>query len=223
MAEQLTFPLPAHVRLGAEDFFVSPANAAAFEMVTGPAPWPAGKLALIGPEGAGKTHLAGIWARATGGRILSAPALTGALVPPRAGARIVIEDADRLPAAAEESVFHLHNRLAATGGRLLLTGRTAPAHWPVALPDLASRLQAASVIRIGDPDDDLLAAVRMKLFADRQIAPATDVVPFLVRRVERSFAALRRVVDEIDRAALTRPKGVSRDLARSVVERLSAG
>jgi chromosomal replication initiation ATPase DnaA len=226
MAEQLAFRLPARPALGRGDFFVSPANAAAVGMVSDDARWPLGKLALAGPEGSGKTHLAHVWAAETGARILPAADLAGAALPALAAAgRIVVEDMDRAPAdpATERALFHLHNLLLEAGGRLLLSGRTPPARWPVALPDLRSRLAAMTVAELPLPDDALLSAVLVKLFADRQIAVSPALVAFLVPRIDRSFAAARDIVERLDRAALAEARPVNRALAARLLDNTSPG
>lgn len=215
MPRQLSFDLPPQVRLGPGDFFVSDANRAAVELVTGPRPWPGGKLALTGPHGAGKSHLARIWAEAAGAPVVAATALERDFRP-QGG--LVVEDLQALPRAAEETLFHLHDRLLGSGGRLLLTADRPPSAWPVRLPDLASRMQATLVARIDDPDDRLLAALLAKLFADRQVVPQPAVIPFLVPRIERSHAAAAAIVAALDAAALERRAGVSLGLVRAVLD-----
>lgn len=215
MPKQLSFDLPPQVRLGPEDYFVSEANAVAYALIRDDGAWPQGKLALIGPAGAGKSHLVRVWQAGTGAEVLEASALPTALPPP--GSRIAVEGVDHLPQAAEESLFHLHNHLAATGGRLLLTGRSAPSRWPIALPDLASRMNAATVAEIADPDDRLLAAVLAKLFADRQIVPARDVIPWLVSHLPRAFSAASEAVERLDREALGASRALTRPFAVQVL------
>ncbi len=214
MARQLSFDLPRQIALGPEDYIVSDANAAAHAMVVGDRGWPDRKLALIGAPGSGKSHLARVWQALTDAMILHARELGPSLPPPAPGAALIIEDAQRLPRSAEEALFHLHNRLAQSGGMLLLTADRPPARWDIALPDLASRMQATSVARIDDPDDRLLAAVLAKHFADRQLVPAADVIPYLTARITRSFAAAAAVIDRLDRMALAEGRPVTRSLAR---------
>ncbi|WP_420859670.1 chromosomal replication initiator DnaA [Marivivens marinus] len=216
MSEQLSFDWPARVALGREDFFVSEANARAFATVTAPDSWPEGKLAVVGPKGSGKTHLARVFAQANAAMILNAADLTPASPLPEARA-VVIEDVERLSPEAEEWLFHLHNALKGRG-RLLLTSDRAPARWQLALPDLASRMQATNLVSIDDPDDRLLSAVIMKQFQDRQIAPSPGLAAYLAARIERSFAAAADVVDQIDRAALARSRKVNEALAREVLD-----
>lgn len=224
-ADQLALALPARTALGRADFFVAPGNALALAQVDAWPAWPQGRLAVTGPEGAGKTHLAHVWAARSGASILAPGALPALdLGDVAAAAAVVVEDADRFPelgataaAAAEEALFHLCNRLAAGGGSLLVTGRAAPAFWPLALPDLASRLRTAAVARLELPDDSLLTALLVKLFADRQLDVTPDLVRFLVTRIDRSYAAAERVVAELDRAGLARRRPVTARLAAEIL------
>jgi chromosomal replication initiation ATPase DnaA len=77
-------------------------------------------------------------------------------------------------------------------------------------------------VRIGAPDDDLLGAVLVKQLADRQIRVDQDVVAFLTRRMERSFAAARAVVRALDRASLRARRPITMPLARAVLDELAA-
>ncbi|KMK67673.1 DnaA ATPase domain-containing protein [Puniceibacterium sp. IMCC21224] len=219
MAEQLRFDLPFRPALGRGDFYISVANALASRMVDSAQLWPGGKLVLVGPAGSGKTHLAHVWSTESGARILAATDLPDADIPALAEGPVCVEDVSAIAgdAAAEEALFHLHNLVLAQGHRLLVTARTPPAQWALHLPDLASRMTGTQTARLEHPDDDLLAAVMAKLFADRQIVPAPDVLPYLVRHMSRSFDMARQLVTELDKEALGRPRGVSRNLARTVL------
>lgn len=218
MAEQLPLDLPARAALGRGDFFVSGANARAVERLDRSDAWVGGKLVLIGPEGAGKTHLAHVWAGDTGARIIEAPDLNEEHAA-RLDGPVVIERADALPETAEAALFHLHNVALAEGWPLLLTARTAPSRWTIRLPDLKSRLEAAEVVNIAAPDDALLSAVLVKLFADRQIPVTPALVRYIVTRMHRSFAAAQALVETLDREALAQRRPVTRDLARRILDR----
>lgn len=219
MSRQLSFDLPAKNAQEREDFFVSPANAQAVAMIEGWASWPARKLALVGPSGAGKTHLAHVWAALSGARIVAARALPSLDIPDLASTPLVIEDVPMIAgnAAAEVALFHLHNMALAEGHSLLLTAHTATARWGLILPDLASRMQGTTAVIIEPPDDDLLAAVLTKLFSDRQLSPSPDTIPYLVRHIDRSFDMARRVVTAVDEAALAQGREINRKLAGDVL------
>lgn len=215
MSRQLSFDLPAKPALGREDFFVSPANALAVAMIDLSGSWTGGKLVLCGPEGAGKTHLAHVWAARSGARIVPAQDLDSADITDLAGGPVAVEDIPRIARdrAAQEALFHLHNLVLAGGHPLLLTGRGAPNLWRMDLPDLQSRIDAAPVATLQPPDDALLAAVLAKLFADRQITPKPDVIPYLVGHMDRSFSDAARLVERLDRLALSEKRDLTRKLA----------
>ena len=192
---------------------MSPANADAARLVDAWPAWPGRVLALVGPEGAGKTHLAMTWANRTGA-VLPNPKAPADLVN-LPGQTVLIENADS--AVSDVSLFHLINMAAQHGGGLLLTARTPPREWPAALPDLRSRLNAMPVAVLSEPDDQILMGVFRKLFRERNIRPTDDTYPYLLRRMERSVAEAKRLVKQLEAAdSLQRP--VSRALAKEVLE-----
>ncbi|MEM9061524.1 MAG: DnaA/Hda family protein [Pseudomonadota bacterium] len=211
---------------GGADFLVSPSNQTARQAIAAWRDWPDHRLALTGPEGCGKSHLVRIWRDETGARIIDAKDLTEAKLPLLAdGAGAAVEDIDRLaeiPGPARRQVetvlFHLVNMMMSDGIPLLITGRSAPAHWRVDLPDLASRLSAMVHVRIAEPDDALLSSILDKLFRDRQMVVGPDVIEYLLKRIERSFSAAERVVAELDRVALAERRGITRPLAAAVLD-----
>jgi chromosomal replication initiation ATPase DnaA len=220
---QLVLDLPARPALAREAFYITPSNALALAQIDAWPNWPEGRMAITGPVGAGKTHLAHVWAARSGGRILQAGDL--ARLDPLSvapDAALAVEDADRLPEfrdreRGEEVLFHLCNRLKAGGGTLLVSGEDAPARWSLGLPDLASRLRTAGVARLEAPDDELLSAVLHKLFADRQVEVSPDLVSYLLPRMERSFAGAEALVTDLDRAALSRKRQITPRLAAEVL------
>lgn len=214
-ARQLVLDLPHRAALGREDFLVAPSNEAAVAWIDRWPAWPGPGLALYGPAGSGKSHLAAVWQARSGAVVLSAGAL-GTRVETRS---CVYEEGEAhlfAPGAAE-ALFHLYNRIAEGGGHILLVGRTPPARWPVALPDLRSRLNALPTAEIKGPDDAMLAGLLAKLFRDRQLAVPGEVILYIVQRIERSCAAVARAAEVLDRASLAERRPITLPLARAAL------
>lgn len=217
---QLAFDLPLDSRHGIEDFLVGPSNEAAYGLVEAWPNWPESWLRLIGPAGAGKTHLAAIWARGAHAWTVPASEIADDKVAHLiSNGALVIENCDAGP-FDEAALFHLMNAIKARGGHLLLTARSAPDLWGVKVPDLLSRLRLAPGAIIGPPDDGLLRAVLVKLFIDRQLVVDTAVIDTLALRMERSFSAARLVVERLDRLALERGRRVTRPLVQEALAEL---
>jgi chromosomal replication initiation ATPase DnaA len=216
MPRQLALALPHAENFSREDFLTGTPNDAALGMVERWPDWPDRALAIVGPEGAGKSHLAAIWADRAGARRVSARVLGETSLPASlATGALVIEDAtERLD---ERALFHLLNLMRQQDAFVLMTARTPPASWRVELPDLASRLRAIPTVELRPPDDSLLRAVMVKLFADRQLAVDEALIAYLSTRIERSFAAARAAVQELDREALRRKRPVTRALAAELL------
>jgi chromosomal replication initiation ATPase DnaA len=216
-ARQLAFELPHAESFRREDFLADASNEAALALVESWPNWPHRIAAIVGPPGSGKSHLAAIWAERAGARITDAAALTQTEVP-RAlvtGA-LVIEDLAP-ERADEQAFFHLFNLAREEDAYVLVTAAQRSDLDGFRLPDLASRLRALPVIALTPPGDALLAAVLVKLFADRQLAVDEETVTFLLSRMERSLAAARDMVGRLDRAALSRGRRITRALASELL------
>jgi chromosomal replication initiation ATPase DnaA len=218
--QQLVLDLGHRSAHGVENFLVAPCNKDAVAWLDRWPDWPAPALAVYGPGACGKTHLADIWKNRSDARMIQAGQLRESspdqLV---SGTRNVIVD-DAGPGIDERGLLHLYNIVGEGGGSLLLTSRTAPARWNTGLADLRSRLAAAPAVAIGRPDDALIGAVLIKLFADRQIQLDGEVLAYVLARMERSFSAARSLVEALDRLALASHRRITKPLAREALAAL---
>ena len=216
LARQLALALPHAESFRRDDFLASPANESALALVERWPDWPGRFAAITGPAGSGKSHLAAIWAERAGARMIAASALSRADVPAAlATGALVVEDI--APGTVDEAaLFHLFNLAHEEGGSLLLTASQRLDGPGFALADLVSRLRAVPSVTLASPDDALLSAVLVKLFADRQLAVGEGVIAYLLPRIERSLSSAREVVAKLDAAALSRGRSVSRQLAADI-------
>jgi len=221
-AVQLPLHLPLEVASAREDLVVTNANREAVSYLDN---WPksvpdAGLSSiaiLAGPVGAGKTHLANIWAARVGAKFLTPSTENGHEIPETGS--FVVEDIAQ-GGFSETWLFHLINATLASKGNLLLTSRRWPGDWGIALPDLQSRMKLTHLLELFEPDDYLLTGVLTKLFSDRQLQVQPNVVEYLVRRMERSLSSAQILVAEIDQLSLSEKRGVSKQLAGEALKNL---
>jgi chromosomal replication initiation ATPase DnaA len=220
---QLTFRWPHSPSFAREDFLSAPSNLDALAAVDQWPNWASRMLMLVGPEGAGKSHLGAIWARAAGAVCLAGEELDEPSLQACAKARaVLIEDADQAM-DAEAMLFHLINAALQYDAWLLLTSRTGPDTWGLNTPDLLSRLRLAPVVRLAAPDIELTEAVLFKLFSDRQLQVEPHVIAYIALRIERSLGAARELVAMLDNEALTQGRRITRAMASATLREMASG
>jgi chromosomal replication initiation ATPase DnaA len=210
----LAFPIsPLHSR---ENFIVSAANAEALAFIDIWPDWNVSIAAIYGPPGCGKSHLASIWQAMSGARRFLASELEpSALWEQQA---TIIEDIDAAEATqGRDSALFAVMQTAGPDSPLLLTGTASPSQWPCALPDLASRFSALVALPVHTPDEHVLVGLAQKLFADRQLSVPEEVIERMMLVLERSPAALRAFVADVDATALSEARPVSLSLVRRLL------
>ncbi len=213
---QLVLEFEHRSALSGDDFLVAAPNRQATGWVDRWPDWPGPALCVFGPPGCGKSHLAAVFQEKSRA---GTPDLDQS-VPPGAGlarAWVVDDMSTAIEEHGEEQLLHFFNAVVESGGTMLLIDRLPPARWNVALPDLRSRLIAVSAVEIEPPDDNLLAAVLVKLMNDRQLRVGATVVEYVLPRMERSFAAAGALVEQLDHLALVERREITVPLARRVL------
>jgi len=217
---QLTLELAPEPGFERENFVVSGSNEQAYAMIERWPDWPDPVLLILGPPGAGKSHLGAIWASIAKAGVQSAAALAAANIEALAAAGpLLLEEADAI-GEAETQLFHLINLMRENGMALVITAKAPPDAWGLRTADLLSRLRLAPTVAIGPPDDALMRAVLVKLLIDRQLVIDTSVVGYIALRLERSLDAARTFIDALDREALARQCRISRAIAADVLATL---
>lgn len=205
---------------GRDDLIVSQSVQGAITMIDQWPNWPSHLVVLAGPTGSGKSHIAHIWQQKSDAKLVALHNNTDDLVDLVKTTPVLIENIDQLLASSqadETQLFHLLNAAKEAGSFVLMTARSWPASWPVGLPDLASRIKAATIVEISEPDENLLTQVIFKLFADRQVEIDEKTVNYLVMRMERSLAVASNIVEAMDELALSKKTPVSRSIAAEVL------
>ncbi len=217
MTEQLALDLPIEVDFSPESYIASPANQDARAALNRWRDWPDRRMALIGPAGAGKSHLSHIWAWQMDAQICTGETLEATLDTLPSGAALVVEGLDG--SFPEAALFHAINRASeADISALLLTARTPPAQWGAELPDLVSRLRATPQVALAEPDDEMLTGLMQKHLQDRRAPVKDGVIDYLLPRMERSVSAAREIVERMDKRALVKQTPITRAIAREILE-----
>ena len=220
---QLPLDLSVEVSTGREDLIESPANEMAIALIDAWPDWPGSLTVIAGPIGSGKSHIAKVWANQAQAVTVQSSELANRLDEildaVTQGFSVLVEDANA-ETVEENALFHLINAVRQNQTFCLITSRSWPLEWNVKLPDLKSRLKAAQVVELQEPDEFLLQAVIMKLFADRQLMVDEKVISYCTMRMERSLEAAGRLVEAMDEEALARKSGITKAVAARALTRL---
>jgi chromosomal replication initiation ATPase DnaA len=216
-AQQLAFDLSFRTALGAEDFMVSSANQAALAIVDCWPDWPHWAVVVEGPSRSGKSHLANVWRVRSAAHVVSADAMTETLAGIFQTTRALVVENLEAGVNDEQMLFHLLNIAREHRLSILFTSRVGPGDLALNFPDLRSRLRALPVVRIEPPDEDLLKAVLLKHFADRQLTIEPQLISHMATHMERSFEAAHALVAAIDRRSLADKRRVTKVLVNAVM------
>ena len=222
MDKQLVFDLPSRMSLDRGNFFVSKSNDTAVNLIEDWRNWPQKKHFLSGPKSSGKSHLANVWATISGANIISAHQLSDPEM--LASRNLIIENIDKIVGQIdlETNLFHTHNLIFENRNFLLMTSSSSPSACKFFLPDLASRIEGTQLASLKEPDDPLFAALLTKLFTDRQLTPAPDVIQYIVVRLERSYEAAEHFVKKADEQSLVEHKSITRNLAGKILAKITS-
>ena len=183
-----------------QDFFVTKSNEEAFHHInSNPETLNNKCLILTGEEGSGKTHLCKIWQERNSAKYINSTEELQNIVENTQGEieqNFIFEiNPEKLSQTTEDFLFHLYNKIQEGQGALLVTSPKPIFLISFKRKDLKSRLSSSTVVAILPPDDELLKAMFFKLFSDRQIAVSSELIEFLIPRMERNYKGVLKVID----------------------------
>lgn len=229
-AEQNIFEFTQKPYMGSDNFIVSGCNEAAFKAIMSWPEWLYFALYLYGPKGCGKSHLAALFAQkimASKAKIFEIKTLKAEKIKRMSVEKlfeespyIIIDDLNE--SVDNEALFHIYNYYRDNGGNILFLAERAPKHINFKLPDLASRMRAVPAIEISEPDDEMLSVLLFKLFDDRQIKVAPDVLKYALKYMTRSFEYAQKLVAETDRISLIKKSAITIGTIKEAMELLDS-
>ena len=227
---QMALEFPHRPSLGREDFMVAKCNHEAVSTIDMWPNWPFFAICIYGPSGCGKTHLANVFAQMVAlqtSHPYRIPFIKASQIDKNmahnlfeTNPQIVVENLHELQ--NQEALFHLYNTYRDLGGNILFTSDKAPARINFSLADLRSRMNIVPSLEIKAPDDELLIALIVKLFMDRQITPSQELLNFLLKNIHRSFSYVRKLVEEIDNISLAKKRAISINIAKEAIATLDS-
>ncbi len=220
---QTAFKLPVRPVTGRADFFTAKENAQAVAMIDS---FPNGfcGAVIFGEKGCGKTHLAHLFADTVFQKTGKKPEIISFdCWNPETVGKTQFAVLENIASPVDEAaLFHLLNQAKGSNGFILMTSKTAPSGWDLKLPDLITRLKALPCIQILPPGDELMQAVLVKQFADRQLSVAPEVIAYVLKNAERSFEVLSYVVQRTDELSLEKKNAVTVPLVKQVLSEIKS-
>jgi chromosomal replication initiation ATPase DnaA len=206
--QQIAFPIAGRDAYDPNEYIVSSSNEIAYKILNDwPKNWgvrPYEKTLIVqGPKSSGKTFLAKQWADKAGALFIKKThELTEAILEKHQAFVVDDFDADW----SEEKLLHHFNTIHENGKYLLITISQIPI---IKLPDLASRINSAHKVIIGQLDDDLMQMLIFKLFSNYSIVIGSEVLQYLVKILPREFPKLVKIVEGINALALERKRKIT--------------
>lgn len=199
---QIPIPFPIAESYTRDSFMPSQCNEDALAWIDRWPNWPSPALIIHGPKGCGKTHLLHIWKDIVGEQGIAID-----------NSADIFGNKD-----AEEGLFHAYNLAKENGTYLMISMEHSPAVQDIQLPDLASRLRASAQASVHEPDDIAIQSVMIKLMHDRQMKITPEVVNFILPRIERSYTAVRHLVEGLDIASLSEKRAITIPLVKTIIK-----
>ena len=201
MNDQLILKFPNNKAYKKEDFYVSPSNQSAYELINSWPKWIKRILNIYGPSGSGKSHLASILKSKTSCLSVYSNELNEQIfLKFKTKEALIIENFNE--AVSEKILFTLWN-IALQDNKYLLINSTKPiTSYKFQLKDLVSRINSSLIIGINLPEDDLISVILTKNFSDRQITVDKKHIDYIIKRIDRSYEKISQFILTLDKYSL---------------------
>ena len=215
--QQLILDLRSIPSMGRNDYFVSDVNKEAVTWLDDWPNWTTFGFIVCGPLGSGKSHLAQVLKTLSHGCIIEAKDVSDQNIDQLSEKKcLIIENIELF--TSETLLFHLYNMLLENKNNLMITSKLTMSQISFELPDLKSRLLSMPQVNIGFPDDRLLKNLLIKQFLDKGILVEMDVIDYLIKRIDRSFEAISKLVSKIDFKSLEKAKKITIPFIKNTIK-----
>ena len=199
-----------------ENFFVSNSNLEAFEILNNWPKWIKKFINLYGEKYSGKSHLAKIFElKSTCLNISEKNFTEEILIKFKTKQSLIIEDYQNN--ISENLLYSLVNTVEQENKYLLITSEKPINEFNYKLNDLVSRLNNFLYIKLGAPDDELIYALIVKNFSDRQITIDKKLIDYIIKRIDRSYESIFIFISKVDQLSLKKGKPINLEVIKKVL------
>ena len=205
---QLLFELDHKKNFNEHDFYVSKSNFYAYNIIDKWPKWEKKILNIFGEKFSGKTHLANIFKSKTNALLINASKIDEEIFKKiKLFENIIIDEFEKN--YDEKLIYSIFN-LADQDNKYMLINSLIPINEiEFKLPDMISRSKNCLSAKIESPDDDLIFAIILKNFSDRQIKIEKKIIEFIINRIDRSYSKIYEFIYKIDELSLKKKKPIN--------------
>jgi|TARA_B110000438_G_scaffold295749_1_gene339281 chromosomal replication initiation ATPase DnaA len=217
MSDQLILKFPSHQAYKKEDFYVSPSNQEAYDLIECWPKWIKRTVNIFGPPGSGKSHLVSILKNKTSSlQVESYNLKEDCFLKFKTKEALIIENVDEK--VSERLLFSLWNTALQDNKYLLITSKKPINLFQFKLKDLLSRVKSSLVIGINLPSDDLITVILAKNFSDKQIKIEKKHIDYIIKRIDRSYEKISQFILTLDKYSLKKGSPFALKMIKEVLK-----
>ena len=215
---QLLFKFKNLKNYNSEDFFVSESNFFAFNLVINWPNWGKNILNIYGEKYSGKSHLSVIFQNKFGANKIDAKNLNdNFLTQFKTHQNLIIENFDEN--IDEKNMYSLINVVDRDNKFILINSTTPINQMNIKLKDLISRLNNCIFAKIDNPDDDLIYAILIKNFSDKQLQIKKNYIEYIIKNIDRSYEKIYEFINKIDQTSLKKKRPIDLKIIKEVLKK----
>ena len=205
---QLLIDFDYKTNFNQHDFYLSKSNSNAFNLVNRWPDWDKKILNISGEKFSGKSHLANIFRLKSKAFLIKGNEIDNSIFKSiKLHESIIIDDFEECN--EEEILYSIFNLIDQDSKYLLINSLKPINELKYRLPDLTSRSKNCLYAVIENPDDELLFAIILKNFSDRQIKIEKKIINFIISRIDRSYRKIDEFIYKIDELSLKKKKPIN--------------
>ena len=216
--KQLLFKFKNLKNYNSEDFFVSKSNFFSFNLVLNWPNWGKNILNIYGEKYCGKSHLSVIFQNKFGANKMYAKNLKdNFLTQFKTHQNLIIENFDEN--IDEKNMYSLINVVDRDNKFILINSTTPINQMNIKLKDLISRLNNCIFAKIDNPDDDLIYAILIKNFSDKQLQIKKNYIEYIIKNIDRSYEKIYEFINKIDQTSLKKKRPIDLKIIKEVLKK----